>query len=119
MSTIQEKRKEFTLNKVFRYEEGVMSRREWLKLKLSQGWTVEQKEVRQYAAEDKLEQWLFDHSYMNSGNPEWPDTKHWQSEKERAKQGIYKTEYCLCSKQENSIFDITKTEFNYVKEELL
>ncbi|MEL7586649.1 MAG: hypothetical protein AAGU19_08030 [Prolixibacteraceae bacterium] len=40
MKTIQEHKAEHTLNKVFRYRDGVMSRRDWIDLKHSQGCTV-------------------------------------------------------------------------------
>jgi len=40
--SIQDYKKEALLNKVFRYEEGVMTRREWLKMMQVRGATVEE-----------------------------------------------------------------------------
>lgn len=48
---IQDYKKESTLNKIFRYPEGVMSRREWLKMWQVKGATVEENNVRNSAAE--------------------------------------------------------------------
>jgi len=38
--TIQEKKANHVLDKVFSYPEGIMSRREWLNLKKQEGWGV-------------------------------------------------------------------------------
>lgn len=54
MKTIQEHKKDATLNKVFRYPEGVMSRREWLNMWRIKGATVEEKKTRNYAAEENF-----------------------------------------------------------------
>ena len=40
--TIQDYKKEATLNKVFRYPEGIMSRREWLRMMQVKRATVEE-----------------------------------------------------------------------------
>ena len=114
MATITEKRAEATLNKVFRYPEGVLSRKDWLKLKLSSGCTCESKQVRNYAAEEKLREYI-DRKKWNIpwGNECHPDTIHWMNEKKRLQEGIYKTEYLL-TESEGYCFVITKTEYDYI-----
>ena len=42
MAKINDYKKEATLNKVFRYSEGVMTRRQWLKMMMIKGATVEE-----------------------------------------------------------------------------
>jgi hypothetical protein len=42
MKTLQDYRAESTLKKIFRYDEGVMTRQEWIELKLAEGCTVKQ-----------------------------------------------------------------------------
>lgn len=110
---IQDYKKDATLNKVFRYPEGVMSRREWLRIMQVKGATVKEETKRNYAAEDKLQQWIYDNRNDNSGNPNWPATKNWLQKKEDLKAGIYKTVYSLHIPGENSFQDITKTEYEY------
>ena len=79
---IQDYKKDATLNKVFRYPEGVMSRREWLRIMQVKGATVKEETKRNYTAEDKLQQWVYDNRNDNSGNPNWPATKNWLQKKE-------------------------------------
>ena len=110
---IQDYKKDATLNKVFRYPEGVMSRREWLRIMQVKGATVKEETKRNYTAEDKLQQWVYDNRNDNSGNPNWPATKNWLQKKEDWKAGIYKTVYSLHIPGENSFQDITKTEYEY------
>jgi len=112
--SIQDYKKDATLNKIFRYPEGVMSRREWLNMWRVKGATVEERERRNYAAEEKLKQWVHDNREMNSGNENWPPTKKWREQRELSKQPIYKIEYSLILKDGCS-YDITKTEFEYFK----
>jgi len=40
MKTIKEQKAEFTLNKLIGYEEGIMTRREWIKLQIAKGSTA-------------------------------------------------------------------------------
>jgi len=115
MKRIQDYKKDATLNKQFRYPEGIMTRREWLKMMQVKGWQPEERTIRNYAAEGKLKEWL-QKEKMNVpwGNPNYPSTKHYLEEKQRLEAGIYKTEYLL--KLGNSIYDITKTEYDYFKD---
>lgn len=113
--TIQDHKKDATLNKVFRYPEGVMSRREWLKMMQVKGAEVREETKRNYAAEEKLEKWIYDHRGDNSGNENWPPTKEWMAKKEELKAGIYKTVYYLQFPNESSFQEITKTEYDYFK----
>lgn len=114
MKTIQDYKKEATLNKVFRYPEGVMSRREWLNMWRIKGATVEETTSRNYAAEEKLQDWLYQNRDDNSGNPNWPPTKRYLEKKEELKAGIFKITYHL-RLSNNSSYDITKTEYEYFK----
>ena len=115
MKTIQDHKKDATLNKVFRYNEGVMTRLEWLKMMYVRGATVREETKRNYAAEEKLQQWIYDNRNDNSGNPNWPATKNWLSKKEELKAGIFKTVYYLQEKGQNSFIEITKTEYDRFK----
>lgn len=112
--TIQEHKAESTLNKVFRYPEGIMSRREWLNLMRVRGCTVEEKTRRNYAAEEKLQQWLYDNRGDNSGNINWPPTKRYHEKKSELAAGIFKVEYRL-NLPDGCFQDITKTEFEYFR----
>jgi len=114
MKTIQQHKQNATLNKVFRFEEGTMSRKNWLHLKNEQGCKTEERTRRNYAAEEKLQNWLSNEAKnVPLGNSEYPSTKYYLEEKERLVNGIYKTEYVLKQSTGNGIFDITKTEFDY------
>ncbi len=111
MSALQQGKVNAVLNLKMKFEEGIMTRREWLVLKKGQGAEVGIIDRRNYVAEEKLETWIYNHREDNSGNPNWPATKFWLAEKERLKAGIYKREYTL--RIGKSIFDITKTEYDY------
>jgi len=111
--TIQDYKKDAILNKVLRYEEGIMSRRQWLKMMQAKGWNVAERTARNHAAEKKLEEWLYDNRSDISGNENWPPTKRYFEQKEVLKAGIFKTEYLLI--KGNSLFDITKTEYEHFK----
>lgn len=114
--TINEHRAESTLNKKMRYDEGVMTRREWLNMWRVKGATVEEKQVRNYAAEEKLKDWLYNNREDNSGNPNWPPTKRYNEKKAELAAGIYKTVYYLHEPPPSrSGYDITKTEYDYFK----
>ena len=112
--TIQQHKAEAKLNKVFRYHEGVMSRREWLNMWRIKGAKVEEKTSRNYAAEEKLQQWLHDNRGDISGNMNWPPTKRYFERKAELAAGIFKTEYRLLIPG-NSLYDITKTEYEYFR----
>ena len=109
--SINDYKKEATLNKVFRYEEGVMTRREWLNIMRIKGYRVTERTARNHLAEIKLEEWLYNNRSDISGNMNWPPTKRYFEQKEILKKGIFKTEYILI--KENSLFEITKTEYEY------
>jgi len=113
---IQDYKKESTLNKIFRYPEGVMSRREWLKMWQVKGATVEENNVRNYAAEEKLKDSI-DRRKFNIpwGNSCHPETKKWNEDKALLAAGIYKTVYCLREPGGRGSYDITKTEYDYFK----
>lgn len=91
-----------------------MTRRQWLELQKGKA-TVEEKQVRNFAAEDKLEAWIYDHRFDNSGNANWPATKFYLEEKERLRAGLFKTVYNLYPSGQSSFYEITKTEYDYFK----
>jgi len=108
--TITDYKKEAILNKVLRYPEGIMSRRQWLKIMQGKGWKAEERTRRNHAAEDKLKEWLrIEKMNVPWGNTSYPSTKFYLEEKARLEAGIFKTEYIL--KLGNSLYDITKTEY--------
>lgn len=113
MKTIQDHKKDATLNKAFRYDEGVMTRREWLNMWMVKGATVKETSRRNLAAEQKLEQWLYDNRDDISGNMNWPPTKRYYEKKAELAAGIFKTEYSLHLPNCNTLYDITKTEYDY------
>ncbi len=113
MKTINEHRKDATLDKSFNFgEDGILTRREWLKLKMAQGWTATHNQERNYAAEEKLSTWIKDNAWSHPwGNSNHPQTIAYNAEKERLKNGIYKDVYRLESG--NGVYLITKTEYDY------
>ncbi len=114
MAKINDYKKEATLNKTYRYDEGIMTRRDWLKLMNVKGWQAEERTRRNHAAEDKLFTWCEDQKMIVPlGNPNYPATKHYLEEKARLTKGIFKTEYVLVNG--NSVYDLTKTEYDYFK----
>lgn len=114
MKSITDYKKDATLNKQLRYPEGIMSRRDWLKMMQVKGWEAEERTRRNLAAEEKLSEWLRrEKMQVPFGNINYPSTKFYLEEKARLEAGIYKTEYAL--KNGNSIFDITKTEYDHFK----
>lgn len=110
---IQDYKKETILNKVFRYTEGIMTRRQWLNVMMVKGWTAEEKTVRNYAAEEKLsESVAWQKMNVPTGNPNYPSTKAYLEDKARLEKGIFKIEYRLTDGR--SIQDITKTEYDHL-----
>ena len=79
--TINEHRAASTLNKKMRYPEGVMTRREWLNMWRVKGATVEEKQVRNYAAEEKLKASIDSRKWsIPWGNDRHPLTMAWNEE---------------------------------------
>lgn len=114
VKNIQDYRKETILNKMFRYPEGIMSRSQWLKMMMMKGWKAEEKTRRNHVAEDKMKEDLRRRKMdIPFGNPNYPTTKKWLEDKAVLEAGIFKTEYFLI--KENSLYDITKTEYEYFK----
>lgn len=108
---IQEYRKQSVLNTKLNYNGEIMTRLEFLTKMKANGATVEEKQKRNFAAEEKLEAWIYDHRDYNSGNENWPDTKLWLEKKEQLKAGIFKTVYYL-HPSSGHFFEITKTEYD-------
>jgi hypothetical protein len=104
------------LDKKMRYSEGIMTRREWLNYWRVKGATVKETTRRNHAAEETLENWLYNNREDNSGNPNWPPTKRYLAKKAELKAGIFKTEYSLYLPDGKSSYDITKTEYEAFKD---
>lgn len=115
--TINDYRTEATLNKKFRYSEGVMTRREWLNMWRIKGATVEEKQVRNYPAEEKLKDSIDSRKLsIPWGNNCHPLTMAWNEDKAKLAAGIYKTVYYLHEPQPSRFcYDITKTEYDYFR----
>lgn len=111
---IQDYKKDATLNKVFRFEEGVMSRREWLRVKMVKGWQAEIITNRDYNKEEKVRNELQERrKHIPTGNPNYPSTAEWLKDKAVLEAGIYKTEYTLKDGKGGYSYVITKTEYDY------
>ncbi len=94
--TINDYKKESILNKVFRYPEGIMSRRDWLKTQMIKG---------AYVLESTKNRIDFDRIKFNRMN--WDEQKEYERKCEE-KIPCYK----LYEKADsNSFFEITKTEY--------
>ena len=115
--TINEHRAASTLNKKMRYPEGVMTRREWLNMWRIKGATIEENQVRNYAAEEKLKASIDSRKWsIPWGNDRHPITMAWNEDKAKLAAGIYKTVYYLHEPPPSrSCYDITKTEFDYFR----
>lgn len=96
--TIQEKRIEATLNKLINYEEGLMTRKQWLNLKFDQECTVCEIEV------PKIKYNRLKYNRLSGQEQIEYDKKLKQT----------KISYELKEKVKYS-YDITKIEFNYFK----
>lgn len=108
---MQQARENAVLDKVFRFEEGTMSRRDWLKLMKSQGATVEANRVRQHAKEEKEREdlrRLFNH--MPFGNQNHPQCKEYYRRKAELEQGFFKDQYSLSHPAQKWSIVITKIE---------
>ena len=114
MQTIQKHKQKATLSKVYRYDEGVMTRKDWLSLMKTKGATVYTFERRNEVAEEKLSEQLRGCAFsIPFGNSNHPQTIAYNKEKQRLKDGIFITEYRLQREGVNYVTPITKTEFNY------
>lgn len=97
MKTIQDYKKEAVLNKNMNFDGKIMSRREWLKIKLAEGWEAEEKQVAAVQ---------YDRRKFNRMN--------WQQQQEYEKRmAETKKEYRL--KIGDEYYVITKTEFEAFK----
>jgi len=112
MKTISEHRADKVLDTVMKFQEGTMSRREWLHMAYREGWKAERSQVRNYVKEEKLEEWLHYNRADYSGNPNWPPTKAYLEKKATLKAGIFDTVYKIWP-NEKTVYHITKTEFDY------
>lgn len=97
MKTIQDHKKEATLNKLIRYEEGVMTRREWLKLQLVKGAIVEQ------STKNRI-----DFNRIKFNRMGWSEQAEY--EKKCAEKVVC---YKIREAGQSSYYEITKTEYDY------
>ena len=112
MKTIQDYKKETILDKVYIYSEGTMSRREYIILQKSKGLKCIEKQVKNYAAMEKLEIELKRNAFnIPFGNTLHPKTIEYNAKKELLKTGIFKTVYHMECDNYTSI--ITKTEYDF------
>ena len=94
-----------------------MTRREWLKMWQVKGATVTEENKRNYAAEEKLKASIDSRKWsIPWGNDRHPLTIKWNKDKDILASGIYKTVYYLREPEPSrTIYDITKTEYDYFK----
>ena len=100
---IQDYKKEAILNKVFRYDEGVMTRREWLNLMRVKGAYVEE------STKNRIQFNRIKYNRMKGGI--------WSNEQEEYEKKCAEIVPCYNLKfpSESSFFEITKTEYDYFK----
>ncbi len=114
MNNLKQAKAAATLNKIFRYPEGIMSRKEWLNLHRIKGATVKEVRRRDYKAEEKIaEDLAWQRANVPLGNPNYPSTAAYLKQKAEFEKGIYKTEYRLNIPGQSTFFDLNKTEFEY------
>lgn len=101
MKTITELKAESTLNKVFRYDEGIMTRKEWINLKVSAGWMP----IESTKTQNQFNRIKFNR--MNGRE---------QAEYERKCNEIIT---CFNLKQGTQFYEITKAEFDFANSLLL
>lgn len=100
---IQDYKKEAILNKVFRYDEGVMTRREWLNLMRVKGAFVEE------STKNRIQ---FDRvKYNRMGGGIWSNEQEEYEKKCDEKVPCYN----LRTPSNSYFFEITKTEYDYFK----
>ena len=98
MTTIQQKRIEATLNKLINYQEGLMSRKQWLKLKFNEGCKAIEVTVPKYK-----------YNRLKYNRMSGYDQNIYE-----AKMKETKISYEL-KELDNCFYDITKIEYNYFK----
>lgn len=103
MKSIQDYKKEATLNKVFRYPEGIMSRREWLRMMQVKGATVEE------STKNRIQFDRIKYNRMKGGI--WSNEQNEYEKKCNEKIPCYN----LRIPNESSFFEITKTEYEHFK----
>jgi hypothetical protein len=112
--TLQQIKSNHILTKKYKYDEGVMTRGEWIRLQHSKGAYVFEHKQHNEAAEDKLRLHIdFLRRTAPTGNECHPLTKELISERQRLEQGIFKTMYGLQKPNVSWFTEITKTEFDY------
>lgn len=116
-NNFKEAREKSVLDKVFRFEEGEMSRRDWLDLMKSRGGIVEVNKFRQTVKEQKERESLQRlYSIMPFGNQNHPQCIEYRERKALLDQGFFKDEYSLKRNDENWSIVITKIEYeNFIK----
>lgn len=105
MKSITQLKAESTLNKLVRYQEGVMSRKDWLKMQLAKGATVEQS-VKPQVQFNRIK-----YNRMSKGQDEY-----------MKKCNTMVTCFYLNEKVEGNVktgYEITKTEYDYFNNVLL
>jgi hypothetical protein len=114
MTTLQQGKIEKTLSAIFRYKEGIMTRRQNIELLKATGGRVECSQRRNYAAEEKEQQYLKRNAFnIPFGNENHPQTKAYNERKALLTAGFYITEYRAYRKNEECFHIINKTEFEY------
>jgi len=112
MKTIQDFKKDATLRKTYRYDQGVMTRAQWIELMKLNGCKCAERQKRNYAAEEKLKVSIDRRKFsIPWGNECHPLTKEWLNDKAKLAAGIIITYYSLT--EGNISYVITKTEFDY------
>lgn len=93
---------------------GVISRRNLIENVKKFGGFVTKGQLRNYAAESKLQAWLTKNAFsIPFGNECHPQTIAYKAKKQELKNGIFKTEYRLHEGDPDCFTVITKTEFDY------
>jgi hypothetical protein len=113
-SNFKQAREQAVLDRVFRYQEGTMSRRAWLALMKSRGGVGEIHQVRQGNKEQKERESLERlYSVMPFGNQNHPSCIEYYKRKALLDKGFFKDEYTLKRADENWSIVITKIEYDY------
>lgn len=101
MKNLQEYKKEAILNKKFRYEEGIMTRREWLNMWRVKGATVEE------STKNRIQFNRLKYNRMKGGI--------WSNEQEEYEKKCNEMIPCynLRIPNQSSFYEITKTEYEY------
>lgn len=101
MKNITDYRKQSILNFKMRYEEGIMTRAEWIKIKLSQEW---------YAKEETKSKIQYSRAKFNKMN---------RKEQEEYERKCAEMVPCWVLQKGRESFEITKTEFEYFNQLML